>query len=323
MKIVLSVLLAIAVVGCILFGVAFVSVQGDLDNTKTQLEATQSELAGAEAELAGAQTELADSREDLAAAENKLANTLYELDETRTELNDTAAQLDAALEYNTAMGDAYASLSAQITRKLGFDEDSELIFTPSDPAVSAKARQIAGNFSSDWDEVWRDYQRLYEWIVDNIRYSYDSPLPILPATPDGELSWMSEYWKLPEETLADEAGDCEDMAGLLASLMLSYNHEDYMVWAIVIRDYEGNGHVGVALPVEGDKLAIFDPAGQYYTGYYTGSIKQVDISDAVDQWLSYWSDDMPAVRITAAFSSDFYEEFSGTPAFISWANSQY
>jgi hypothetical protein len=40
---------------------------------------------------------------------------------------------------------------------------------------------------------------------------------------------------------------------------------------------------------------------------------------AVSDWLSHWSEDMPGAEITAAFSDDFYMEFSTTQEFIDWA----
>jgi hypothetical protein len=170
--------------------------------------------------------------------------------------------------------------------------------------------------------MWNDYRRMHNWVINNILYYADTGLPILPETPDGDLDWMAEYWKMPSETLTDGSGDCEDMSNLLASMMLSYNHEDFAVWVLVIHN-EDSGHAAVALPVTGDKLVIFDPAGDYYSGWTTGSVQSLSTSGAVNTWLSYWEPQMPGAQITSAYSYDFHREFDTTQEFIQWANDLY
>ena len=76
---------------------------------------------------------------------------------------------------------------------------------------------------------------LYHWVVNNVEYSHDSYFPVIPEVMGSPLIWWEECWRMPAETLEDEAGDCEDMAVLLASLMLSYNNGSYAVWAIEIK----------------------------------------------------------------------------------------
>ena len=154
-------------------------------------------------------------------------------------------------------------------------------------------------------------------MVNNIEYSDDSYLPYLPPLPQGSLVWMQECWRMPEETLEDEAGDCEDMALLLASLMLGYNQHTYGVWAIEISN-EDSGHLAVAFPVAGDKLTILDPAGNYYTGYPSGQLRSNDINRAINDWLSHWAQSMPGAEISFVFSDDLYEQFSNTDEFINW-----
>jgi hypothetical protein len=76
--------------------------------------------------------------------------------------------------------------------------------------------------------------------------------------------------------------------------------------------------VAVAFPVQGGKLAILDPAGNYYTGQY-GSLQSESISVAVNKWLSHWQSKMPSAEIVEAFSENVHEEFSSTAEFITWA----
>ena len=76
--------------------------------------------------------------------------------------------------------------------------------------------------------------------------------------------------------------------------------------------------MAVAFPVQGGKLTILDPAGNYYTGQY-GSLGSSSISTAVNNWLSHWQSEMPDAEIVGVFSEDIFEEFSSTAEFITWA----
>jgi hypothetical protein len=329
--------LSLAVIGCFIFGVAFTSTRSDLNQAKTQLATVHKELTDTKNRLAGVNTELAQIRADFAdtktdltktqadlrTASEELSATESELSTTKFSLIDVTRQLDTVKAYNTRMSDAYSSIREKIYQKLGRGVDGEKYITPKDPAIIAQTFEIAGAYSENANERWSDYQRIYQWIVDNIKYYADTNLPILPATSDGELKWLAEYWKMPAETLEDGSGDCEDMANLLASLMMSYNDERYAIWALVIRDSEGIGHVAIAYPVKGDKLSILDPAGNYFTSDYYGSLDADTISSAVGTWLAHWSSEMPGAKITAVYSNTFYQEFAGTQEFIQWAIDRY
>ena len=126
---------------------------------------------------------------------------------------------------------------------------------------------------------------------------------------------------MPEETIKDETGDCEDMAVLLASMLRSYNERRYGVWVLVLKtSIPGiTGHVAVAFPVQGGKLSILDPAGNYYTGYQYGSLGSESIAVAVSEWLSLWKTKIPGAEVVIAFSDDFSHSFSSTAEFVTWA----
>ena len=145
-------------------------------------------------------------------------------------------------------------------------------------------------------------------------------MPVLPGTLSGELTWREGCWRMPEETLGDKTGDCEDMAVLLASMLRSYNEGKYRIWVLIIRssDPEVAGHVAVAFPVAGEELTILDPAGNYYTGYQYGSLRSESASVAVNQWLSHWATKMPGAEIVEAFSENSHNQFSGTNEFLTW-----
>jgi hypothetical protein len=121
-----------------------------------------------------------------------------------------------------------------------------------------------GGFSGSQDDYWRDCKRLYDWVVNNIPYSSDSHIPVLPESSSVELRWQQDYWGMPSETIEDETGYCEDMAVLLTSMLRGYNKGEYGIWVLLIRSEE-SGHAAVAFPVQGGSLTILDPAGNYYT----------------------------------------------------------
>lgn len=336
MKIVLSVLLSLAVIGCFIFGVAFTSTRSDLNqaetqlaNAHTELTDTQNQLAGVNTELAQTRTELTDTktdltktRADLHTASEDLSATESELSTTKFSLIDVTTERDTALAKNVAFIADYSSLRDQINTKAGQGKHAQLYFSPNDPDVAAKTLAVAGVFSQNNNEFWADYQRLYQWVVDNIEYNYDTNIPFMPTGVNGNIKWFADYWKMPSETLTDKRGDCEDMAYLLASMLLSYNGGQYGVWTIEIHNND-SGHIAVAVPVKGHNLVILDPAGKYYSGMNTMYIQSNNIAAAINTWLAHWSNEMPGAEITAVYGADFYKEFAGTQEFIQWAIDRY
>ncbi len=306
-----------------------------LANTEVQLADTVVELGAAKAQLAFAKTQLVDTEAQLDTAEAQLDTTQAQLDFTkdqlaiataelnitRDQLASTRSELEASTNENSQMLSQYAGLRNQINARLGLTpQDKQSFITPGNSAVSARVQEVTGGYSEDVNEYWRDCQRLYRWVADNISYSYDSHTPVLAEDISGELVWRKSYWRMPEETLEDETGDCEDMAVLLASMLLSYNEGNYEVWVLTIRSSvpELPGHVAVAFPVAGGELTVLVPAGNYYTGHPYGSLRSDSASVAVSRWLSYWEDELPGVEIVGAFSETDHQEFSSTAEFLTW-----
>jgi len=279
----------------------------DLDSTKTQLRETTTKLNNVEKQLD-------DTEMQLSVTEGKL-------EDINNQLTVAINQLEAKKNENNQMLSNYTDLREQINIRLGDNQqDMQSFITPDNSVVSTKVKEITGGFSEDVNEHWADYQRLYTWVVSNIKYSYDSYTPYLPETISGKLVWQAECWRTPEETIKDNTGDCEDMATLLDSMMINYNEGKYGVWLIFIRSTspEARGHVAVALPVKGGNLSILDPAGNYYTGYRYGRLQSLSSSAGVKDWLSHWKSKMPDARIVRVVSNTLYEEFSSTDEFLKW-----
>jgi hypothetical protein len=288
-----------------------------LATIQAQLDATKNELTNTKTRLSLTESQLGDTQVKLTYTEIELQTAVTQLTTTEEQLETTNHQLEMANNERNQMLSDYSSLSAQIYLRQGEKEDSQKFITPDNPIVSTQALKITGGYSEAVNERWSDYKRLYDWVTKNIEYSSDSYSPILPQILGGELKWIKDFWRMPEETLEDEAGDCEDMAVLLASMMLSYNKQGYAVWAIAISNKD-SGHLGVAFPVVGDKLAILDPAGNYYTGYLSGWFQSYDVDKAVSDWLSHWTQKIPGAKISYVFSNKIYKEFDDSQEFINW-----
>jgi hypothetical protein len=338
MKTALTVMLVVAFAGCMIFGIAFtttyretndlknqvVTQQDELNSVQSKLSSVQAELDSKNAEVAQVQTDITNTETDLNSVTQELTTTETELSQTKFDLTDITHQLDIATALNTQIADTYDTFRNEINQKTGNDADCQLYVTPDDPDVAAQAEEIAGSFAENANERWGDFRRMYDWVVENIDYSTDTKIPMLPTSLETNepIEWFGEYWKMPAETLEDAAGDCEDMANLLASMILSYNNQVNAVWLVEIEGYD-SGHVAVILPVTGDNMAILDPAGNYFTGTANDYLQSEDISTEVYSWLDYWSDDIPGAEVTTIYSYDFYEEFSSTREFVDWAIARY
>ena len=294
----------------------------ELDILKEQLTQTNILLDTAEARLVDIEAQLDTTETELNVTKEQLANLTAQLQSTRNLLYSTQSSLETELNNNSQMTGQYTSIREQINVRLALTPQiKQSYLMPGNPAISGKVQEITGGYSENITEYWRDFERLYRWVVNNISYSSDSYIPFLPETISGEFVWSKECWRTPEETLEDETGDCEDMAVLLASMLRSYNEGKYDVWVLKILSStpEAPGHAAVAFPVTGGNLTILDPAGNYYTGYPYGTLQSESISVAVNQWLSHWRNDMPGAEIVEMFSETDSQQFSGTAEFITWS----
>ena len=215
--------------------------------------------------------------------------------------------------------DNYADIRGQINLRLGIGQHSLYFITPDDPEITALVQEITGGYSEE--EFWKDYKKLYRWTIRNIEYSRDSPLPLLPESIDGALDWQSNFWRTPVETIRDGAGDCEDQAALLTSMLLNYNQRGHPIWIVGVRNFatEPRAHIAIAIPIQNNRLAIWDTAARYYTRFpHVADFGSRELPVAIDQWLKHLEEKVPDAQIYVAVSEDFYQEFSSTEEFIEW-----
>lgn len=215
--------------------------------------------------------------------------------------------------------DRYNELRKQINRRLGNGSDTKSFITPDNPAVAAAVKEIVnGENMTDPIEYWRNVDHMYRWIVQYIDYVPDSYIPVLPETPTGEIKWVGDFWRMPEETLRDKAGDCEDLSALLASMILNYNKHTYGVWVVVVRNKDG-GHAGVVFPIQKGMITVVDPAIKYNTATGEGVvITSKDADVAMNEWIARLQEKVPGAEVAVAFSDNFYQEFTGTADFVNW-----
>jgi hypothetical protein len=230
-------------------------------------------------------------------------------------------QLTAAEEAHRQTLDGYAEIRKEIHRRFGMGNDALSFITPQSPAIDSLVKEITGGYSSDSTEYWRDIDNIFRWITRNITYQQDTYTPLLPASPGEPVTWSEEFWRTPEETLKDKAGDCEDLSCLLASMILNYNSGRYSVW-VVSMENQTEGHIAVALPVAGKMLTIMDPTAFYITGPNGTVLSSRDVGEAVNGWLSNMSKKVPDARIKSVFNDKFRQDFTSTQEFVSWAEKQ-
>ena len=250
----------------------------------------------------------------------QLNDTTVKLEDIKVQLDSLKPEMELKAEHEQMLSD-YASLREQINLRLGFGEDSQRFITPDDPEISALVLEITEGYSEDATEFWRDYGRMFRWVIGNIEYSSDSPTPVLPESIDGALEWRNDFWRTPAETIRDETGDCEDLSALLASMLLNYNQRRFTIWIVGIQTFGSTpkGHVAVAIPIESNQLTIFDPSARYHTPFpHLGGIGTQEVTLAVADWTTHLKDEMPGAQVYVVFSEDFYQEFTSTQEFIDW-----
>ncbi|MFC2002980.1 transglutaminase-like domain-containing protein [Chloroflexota bacterium] len=298
-----------------------------LNTTMTYLEATKSQLVSTRSQLTAKSYQLQTTNSQLSTTKANLDAYMAKLKETQEELNVTKTLLGLRENERTEVNNRYHNLKTQINLRFGTGKEKQGFITSQDAEVANMVKVIAGSYSQDINEVWRDYERIYRWITKEIEYNTDSYTPLLPDIQYGALAWVQDFWRTPAETLKDRVGDCEDMATLLASMLLNYNQENYGVWLIGIESKatesqgESSRHLAAAIPVKGNRLTIFDPAALYYTGY-PGGLTSSDVDIAVNRWLSHWGKEMPGAEIFLVFSDKLHREFSSTQEFLDWVQEQ-
>jgi predicted nucleic acid-binding Zn-ribbon protein len=287
------------------------------DSTITDLTDQISLLESMTSSLA---EEISDLNSQILSLNSQIAGLQTQNDDLASEITTLNSEMVfLQLAYDNFVA-AYQNLREIINQRSMHSNISDFI-TPQDPEVISTVYSVTGGWSdtSDLNEFWTDVKALYIWIRTNIEYRSDGLSPVLPFNPSNDLYYSAEMWQFPNETLELEKGDCEDQAILLCSMIRCYSDMDFPAECVWITSSIVS-HVGVQIPVSGDELVIFDPAGDYYSSTLFGDIVFNDISVEIDNWLNYWkSQGIGAdVYVYRVFSDYLDEAFSSTSEYFSW-----
>jgi hypothetical protein len=247
----------------------------------------------------------------------ELNSSYKELEESYSYLLITRGELQG--HYNKYVSE-YEGLRKEVNSRLGLEDTIVKFITPDDPAVVIRVMEVTKGWEipGSEEELLGDYKALYDWIRLRIDGSIDSPYPFLDLTPSYPVRWVGNSVRFPVETLEDMAGDCEDQAILLLSMMIAYNEVDAK-WCISYEWDEG-AHVAVGMPVQGGGLIILDPAAGYHTGTASTLIGR-PVEEVIDGWIGRWEE--KGVFISSIFNVEMRQKFSSTEEFLEWFQTNY
>ncbi|MBO3800106.1 MAG: hypothetical protein FGF52_03530 [Candidatus Brockarchaeota archaeon] len=256
--------------------------------------------------------------------------------------NDREILLNTLSSVNQSLQSLYDVISIRDP----YGEECCKIVTIDDPQLRSLVQSITGGWDGTNDDFWADLSKLQEWIMSNIKYSYDTYTPSLSLTtcrlhlslgeyvvrypvltPRAGSYWREEFWKFPNETLKNKHGDCEDQAILLLSMIRCYFkycvRTLYDAYAMSISGpTETSGHMAVVIPVAGGKITILDPAGKYATGlelFLTRRITARFAEEEINDYLRYWQNSGYAfTRVDYVFNEATFKSFNNLSEFISW-----
>jgi hypothetical protein len=211
--------------------------------------------------------------------------------------------------------DDYLGIVGEINARAGLGALKGRMITPSDNVLMNVTLQITSTTGAGKTAVQRriDIRGLYDWVVDHISYTFDSPHPVFSEDISNSPQWRSETYRYPNETLVERHGDDEDQAVLLVSMIKAYdNNSDYYV----ILANSNMSTRSAALILNKDRITILDPESGYYTGKEIGSLLDHPAEYTISNWFNDWGE--TNMRVTSVFDRDTCVEFGSTQEFYDW-----
>jgi len=249
-------------------------------------------------------------RSEIASLQSGYSSLQSTYNSLQSEYNSLQSDYSSLQSNYQALQDAYSHLSDDVSslndflRSLAFIPDA-FKRTLNDAAIKETAGAVNSAGVSRTDH-WSSYQRIYNWITSNIKYVYDVEMPYLnlhwsAITSAGEHSYITgfdvlmleNYVQTPKLTLEIKQGDCDDQA-ILAYAMIKYymkyvSGAEYALYIASITFNSGSAHLAVFLPVQGGQLCIVDPAGNYLTSTWWGSITSNPALSELQSYSNHWS----------------------------------
>lgn len=128
----------------------------------------------------------------------------------------------------------------------------KMLVTPGDTAVEQALQESLGNANTtstdDASSGVTDINKMRLWVYSNIKQASDET-----------LHGVSDYWQTPDETLTLRAGDCEDFAILMVSMMRAYGVPKDQVYVAVGYDANKDWHAFVLERYSYGAWVEFDP----------------------------------------------------------------
>ena len=159
-----------------------------------------------------------------------------------------------------------------------------------------------GFFSND---TYGDVEKLWSYARSHFSYRYDSDTAGL------------DYWKLPNETLVQEWGDCEDFSNLFVSLARAYN-SSLECYSILLPDHLGTF---CKIPMwNSDSYGFYDNlAVPVRTFSASGESASSKINQAIASYFYEYGLDENNHIILTAFNDKGYFNFKSNDEFVEWA----
>jgi hypothetical protein len=108
----------------------------------------------------------------------------------------------------------------------------QALVTPADPAVTRALDPVLGiNGLNDQTDPAARFDTMRNWVLAGVTYAFDV-----------DAHGVKDYWQSPSQTLSLRAGDCEDFALLLVSLLRASGVPDDQVYVAVGYDPNGECH---------------------------------------------------------------------------------
>ncbi len=171
---------------------------------------------------------------------------------------------------------------------------------------------ITGTPSYVQKDADKHLKQLYKWVTKNIQAAPDQPFAAIRSPEYVNVSGkiliagfridiVDNYIQSPVETLKRRAGDCEDIALLLAALYKSYLSDVGDSWVLCLFTNETNHCMALAYDRVRRLYVLADPV---YLFYDEGKSPR----SLVDDWLAYMG--LRATDVTRAliFNNNVYKE---------------
>ena len=238
---------------------------GKLSSNYTALKNTFNELQSKLRELSETASKLrawlAGNVSELTALVNHYKEEVSNLSSKNLELMNELSRYRSWLESNITY---YEGVVANLSRELSNYEEyvSEVNTYVSLTTVNQSVRDAflrealvaASNISASFGNV-NLIPNVFKWVLTNTYYQRD------PYIPTYYWGLSDNIWKLPNQTVKEEGGDCEDLALLTYAIL---KNKGVKAWLILWYS-ETSGHAAV-LAKYGGNWYVIDPAGEWLNG---------------------------------------------------------